>query len=249
MRHAIGFLIVLFTFLSMGGQAVHAQERTAVTQHVTKRIATPGVERVLIIGSSVADGWRDVQGGYLKRAFRVLSDIDHLSYHLINRAIPGLGALRLNRYVVGWEQSSNAQIAVIAWGGLDDAHDHTPLPLFRDLIRQQIGTALANHMVVFVITPPISKASYTQYRVQQKNFLDAEMQVAHSFQNHNVYVFDVFDSMRHYLLAHDQTYLPYMADGWHPNTQGHSLAAQLLLLQMMRMLGTSPVVFDATGKA
>jgi len=198
-------------------------------------------ERVVIIGSSVADGWKDDKGGYLKRAFRALSLMDHIHYQIINHAIPGLGAGRLNAYVPGWIDSADAQITVISWGGLDDAYDHTPMDLFRDYIRQEIEAGLAAHTVVLIITPPVSKATYTEFRIAQPEYLDAEMEVARSFDSPDVQVFDVFDAMRQYLVHHDQTYVPYMADGWHPNARGHKLAGKLLLREMLKRFGVQPI--------
>lgn len=207
--------------------------------------------RVMIVGSSVADGWKDDRGGYLRRAFRALSRIDHREIVFINHAIPGLGAGVLNRYYPSWLETADSQAVVIAWGGLDDAYEHTPLALFADYIRQEIGQALADNNIVMVITPPVSRASYTQYRTLQPLYLDTEMQVAREFHSPDVYVFNVFGLMKAYLRAHDQTYVPYMADGWHPNARGHKLAGELLLMDMLRHFGTQaiPLVPEHAGGA
>jgi acyl-CoA thioesterase-1 len=97
--------------------------------------------------------------------------------------------------------------------------------------------ALDRHAVVLIVTPPVTKASYTQYRTVEPLYLNNEMQVARSFHSPNVFVFDVFDQMKAYLVAHHQTYVPYMADGWHPNTRGHALAGRLLDQDLLREFG------------
>jgi len=95
------------------------------------------------------------------------------------------------------------------------------------------------------------RASYTQYRTLQPLYLDTEMQVAREFHSPDVYVFNVFGLMKAYLRAHDQTYVPYMADGWHPNARGHKLAGELLLMDMLRHFGTQaiPLVPEHAGGA
>ncbi len=221
---SVPFLIFVGTTHAVQAEALHR-----VSSPIVGSLHDVPV-RVLIIGSSVADGWKDsVGGGYLKRAFTHFGLTHRTAFAWINRAVPGQGAMRLNAMVPRFIDQAKPQIVVIAWGGLDDAYDHTPLNIFREDIRQEISLSLAAHAMVFVITPPVSRASYTQFALQQPMYLDAEMQVARSFQNPNVYVFDVFDQMKRYLDKHHETYVPFMADGWHPNTRGHALASRLLL--------------------
>lgn len=242
----VGTLSLLLT-LPFGVAKAAQTPANAMVSHSAKSDAaiTGSPYRVMIIGSSVADGWKDDRGGYLRRAFRALSVIDHTNIVLVNHAIPGLGAGVLNRFYPGWLATADSQAVVIAWGGLDDAYEHTPLPLFADMIRQEISEALADNNVVMVITPPISKASYTQYRILQPLYLGTEMRVAQEFHSPDVYVFNVFGLMKRYLYEHDQTYVPYMADGWHPNARGHKLAGQLLLMDMLRHFGTEAIPLDS----
>ncbi len=205
--------------------------------------AMPKNPRVLIIGSSVAAGWKDQKGGYLKRTFDKLSMTTGVHYHLISQAVPGQGAARLNPFYPQWLMEAHPQIVVLAWGILDDLYEHTPLPAFSEMIRQQISLALQRHAVVFLVTTPISKASYTQYQDLQPIYINTERQVAYSFRDPNVYVFNVFDQMKRYLAEHGQTYVPYMADGWHPNSRGHALASRILFRDIMHQFGRSPISF------
>lgn len=143
-----------------------------------------------------------------------------------------------------WLNQFQPNIVVIAWGGLDDLYDKTPVDTYAAQIRWQISLALEHHADVFVITPPISKASYTQYRVGQQLLMNQEMDVAQSFHSPNIYVYNVFDEMKQFLTIHHETYLPYMGDAWHPNADGHALAAQMLLQDMMRSFSNGLPTFQ-----
>ncbi|MHB1683071.1 MAG: SGNH/GDSL hydrolase family protein [Bacilli bacterium] len=211
-----------------------APRKAATSKHPTVR--------VMVIGSSVALGWDDpIGGGYLARAFRSLTALGGANYQVFNRAQPGAGVRTIENQYLGWVKSVKPQIVVISWGALDNLHNKTPISVFRQQIHWEIQSALTAHAVVFIVTPPITKASYTEYPTQEPFVLDNEMYVANSFHSNNVYVFDVFDQMKAYLVAHHQTYVPYMADGWHPNAKGHALAGHLLYMDMLRQFGTKTV--------
>jgi len=208
-------------------------------------VGTP--TRVLLIGSSVAHGWKDTpgEGGYLHRSFRSLSTKTPTRYRVIDRAIPGRGVMTILDKYPAWLNTFHPNIVVISWGGLDDLYAKTPMAMFDSQIKWQIALALQHHADVFVITPPVSKASYTTYRFSQQDLMDNEMHVADNFNNPNVFVFNVFDQMKEYLRIHHQTYVPYMADGWHPNAAGHELAARILLKDMMQQFSVNPPTFKS----
>ncbi len=199
----------------------------------------------MTLGSSVAMGWDDkVGGGYLRRGFRSARAQSGNHYVVASRAQAGDWANKImHGEYTDWLNTVKPQIVVISWGILDDAHHKTPISSFRATIHEQIQMALARHMVVFIVTPPVTRASYTQYKTIEPMYLDNEVAVARSFHSPNVYVFDVFDQMKGYIRAHHQTYVPYMADGWHPNTAGHALAGWLFAEDIMRQFGKTPVHF------
>ncbi|MCY0875040.1 MAG: SGNH/GDSL hydrolase family protein [Firmicutes bacterium] len=252
MRCAFALAIGPVLLTTMPSTVAWASQTTTATHeqgqqtNSSRRGSSP--YRVLVLGSSVADGWKDDQGGgYLRRAFGALAQSEHRKLVLLNHAVPGRGAWALSPYITSWIQSAHANAVVIAWGGLDDAYARTPIPLFSSFIRQEIQTALAAHDIVMVITPPVSRASYTQFRVAQPLYLNSEMQVARSFHSPHVFVFDVFDTMKTYLQMHHQSYVPYMADGWHPNVLGHRLAGQLLLSDLVRQFHTAASLAPPTS--
>ncbi|GMA58143.1 acyl-CoA thioesterase-1 [Alicyclobacillus sacchari] len=207
--------------------------------------------RVLVIGSSVARGWKDnpQEGGYLQRAFDAMSVLTPTTYQVIDKAEPGRGVLTIRDSYVDWLDTYQPDFVVIAWGGLDDLAQKTPLPVYDDQIRWQISEALAHHAGVMLVTTPVSKASYTTYRVAQQNLMNSEITVAEGFHSPNVYVFNVFDQMKRYLSAHHESIVPYMGDGWHPNASGHALAAQLLVRDMMSKFPVSSPVFIPSKSA
>lgn len=201
------------------------------------------VRRVLIIGSSVAAGWKDnrVDGGYLHRAFRAISDISNNRFDVYDKAIPGEGVESIKDKYENWLDTIQPNIVVVAWGGLDDLHDKTPLSEFDAQVKWEITLALAHDARVFVVTSPISRASYTTYKVAQQQLFNNEMATAESFNSPDVYVFNIFDQMKAYLRNHDETYVPYMGDGWHPNAAGHELAAQLLVNDWSQRFGSATI--------
>jgi acyl-CoA thioesterase I len=218
----------------------HSRLRHSQTDLTSIGSSSGTVNRVLVIGSSVAQGWRDskADGGYINRAFRAISDVSNNNFDVYDNAIPGKGVESIVDTYASWLDTVKPDIVVVAWGGLDDLHGKTPLGEFDEQIKWEINLALAHHALVFVLTSPISRASYTTYKTAQPLLFDNEMSMADSFHNPNVYVFDVFDQMKQYLIDHNQTYEPYMSDGWHPNAAGHELAAQLLVSDWSQVFGS-----------
>jgi acyl-CoA thioesterase-1 len=209
----------------------------------------PNGIRVMTLGSSVAEGWDDkIGGGYLKRTIVHMAKVTGYPYVLVNRAFAGNTSVQVMPQYVRWLRQVKPQIVIVSWGGLDDAHAKTPIPAFRHAVYEQIEMALHDHAVVWVVTPPVTRASYTEYKVQEPLYLDNEMAVAQGMKSPNVYVFDVFDQMKAYLVAHHQTYVPYMADGWHPNSAGDALAAKLLIADETKVFGLRKITFVDPSK-
>lgn len=201
--------------------------------------------RVMALGSSVAEGWDDPQGGgYLPRAFKAYSEQSGYKYDLINKSQAGDWAAKVLSVYPDWLAQVKPQVVLITWGLLDDLNHKTTLSEFRAAVAREIGLALANHDVVLVVTPPVTRATYTQYARQEPLYASAELDVAKGFHSPNVYAFDLLDQMEAYLKAHHQTYKPYMADGWHPNAAGHILAGQLLDEDLNSAFGKKPIQFQ-----
>ncbi len=213
------------------------------SQQSNKRHAPYAPIRVMTVGSSVAEGWVDTEGGYLARGFATLSAQTDHAYTVIRKAKAGDTSTKITAQYSGWLKTVHPQVVVLSWGGLDDANAKTPMPQYDKAIHDQIALALSHHAVVIVVTPPVTRASYTQYRVQEAAYLNREMEIARSFHSSNVVVCNVFDQMKAYLVAHHQTYVPYMADGWHPNSRGHILGGQLLSQDLLAHYGQRAISF------
>lgn len=168
-----------------------------------------------------------------------MSELTPVNYDLTDKAMPGRGVLTIRKAYPQWLDTYNPDIVVLGWGGLSDLSQKTPVSVYDNQIRWQISLALAHHAIVYVVTAPVSKASYTSYRDSQRNLMHHEIQIAENFHNPKVHVFNVFDQMKTYLTAHHETIEPFMGDGWHPNAAGHALAARLLLHDMMPKFDTS----------
>lgn len=218
------------------------------------------VERVMTLGGSIAKGWMDIgwqnwrhgwHGGYLLRGFDALSKASGIRYTVYDRTIVGANATQMNTLYKGkyglWLRTVRPQIVVISWGGLNDALPKTPMGLYRTEIRQEILQALNAGAVVLIVTPPVTKAALTEYRVAVPAYFSNEIAVARSLNNPNVYVFNVFDQMEAYIKSHHQSYTRYMANAWHPNPLGHKLAGQLLFEDMWKKFGNTPVRYISSG--
>ncbi|WAH37776.1 SGNH/GDSL hydrolase family protein [Alicyclobacillus dauci] len=237
--------------LNLSGRSSHSElivSSTPTAQSLTGyRKAEPVYgadgQRVLIIGSSVAHGWKDnpQDGGYLDRSFRVLSDLTSNHFEVYNKAVPGHGVMTIRKTYPTWLTDIHPDVVVIAWGGLDDLYAKTPMTSFQEQVKWEIQSALAKHALVIVVTSPVSKASYTTYKLSQPILFNDEMNVAKDFHNENVHVFNVFGQMKSYLSTHHETIRPYMGDAWHPNTAGHELAAQLFINDWSEQFGTGAV--------
>jgi len=207
-------------------------------------------ERVLILGGSVARGWKDTGwenwrkgwfGGYLVRAFTTLSKQTHVHYKVENGTIVGANSVQLGTMYKGhysaWLKRYKPSLVVISWGGLNDALPKTPIALYRASIHHEVALALAAHAQVWIVTPPATPASYTQFPTLQPYYLQAEISEALTFHNKNVFVFDVFNQMKRYLSVHHRSVNLYAANAWHPNELGHVLAGQLLANDAKRQFG------------
>lgn len=233
---------ILLAIIALGTLIVSG--RSAMTlANVGQGQGTANAEIVMTVGSSVAEGWVDTQGGYLVRAFASLGKTTGHPYRVVRRAYAGDYSTKVAPEYVKWLATVHPQVVVISWGGLDDIEAKTPLPNFRAAVRTEIKEALDQRAVVVVVTSPVTRATYTQFPKSQAQFMNAEMAVARSFKSPNVVVADVFDQMKAYLIAHHQTYVPYMADGWHPNAAGHRLAGQLLFADMRQSFGIKSIQF------
>ncbi len=208
----------------------------------------PVNEKVMTIGGSVAHGWKDVKGeGYLHRALQTYQTATNVFYAYYNRTIVGANGHQLATMYKGdyskWLTAIHPTVVVLSWGLLNDALPKTTYSKFAYYLKQEIQEALQYHAVVLVVSPPITKAAYTQYPIQEKNYDKQEALVVKSLKNPNVYYIDLLNQMKAYLKAHHQTYKPYEGDGWHPNTRGHILAGNLLEQDILNIFGKGPISF------
>lgn len=221
--------------------AVHANTiashppQPSVRQDVVAVNDDPRTVRVLILGSSVAHGWKDnpQEGGFLQRCFNAMSELTPVTFDVTDKAVPGHGVLTIRAHYADWLTTYKPDIVVLGWGGLSDLAQKTPLQVFDEQIRWQIAEALHHGAQVYVVTAPVSEASYTTYKSAQATLFQHEIRVAQDFHSPRVHIFNVFDQMKQYLTAHHETVRPYAGDGWHPNAAGHALAAQILLRSLM----------------
>ncbi|WP_026961900.1 SGNH/GDSL hydrolase family protein [Alicyclobacillus herbarius] len=199
-------------------------------------------EKVLVVGGSMARGWLDPKrDSYIRRAFSELSETTPVRWQYVDHSRPGSRAVDFRHQYPEWLTQDHPQVVAISWGLLNDCHKHTPMVRFRRAIRSEIATALAQHSVVMIITPPVTEASSTYFRHSTARYVNAELKVARAFHNPNVHIYDVLGQMRRYLAAHGQTYQAYKGNAWHPNRAGHRLAGEVLYADIVQTLGRGPI--------
>jgi acyl-CoA thioesterase I len=230
-RTIVGMVSILSAIVVWASQGVSHAGATEVKLNPVPKAGE--AMTVMAIGGSTAAGWGDDSGGgYLSRAFETLSNSKQVRYNFINKSVAGCGPLQ---YLDGFAQllqETHPQMLVISFGFMEDMDKNTSMTTFRQALQSEIAQALADHEIVVVVSPPITRASYTDFVNLEPEYVKTEFEVAQSFHSPNVYTFDVFNQMKVYLIQHHQGYARYMKDGWHPNSAGHILAAQLLVQDM-----------------
>lgn len=229
------FLLAFFAINTLSGPSTRAgavSMHLKTTSEVTRDLG-PGI-RVMTIGSSVAAGWGDPNGGgYLSIAFHDLSHMTNKNYQIISWAIPGITTVQVAPHYAHWLHFVHPQVVVISWGGLDDAANHTPLSTFANNVHTEIALALAEGAQVDIVTPPVTEQVYLDGTkgLPYQYFL-AEMREAQSFDSPRVHVYNIYNQMVAYIKAHHQTLQPYIDNSWHPNLLGHELGGALLFGDM-----------------
>lgn len=202
-------------------------------------------ETVMVVGGSMAHGWKDPHNdSYLKRAFQSLSQTTNTQYTYVDDTVIGGTAVKLGASKFDAElQKAHAQVVVLSWGLLNDVSDKTPMATFQQAIHDEIATALKAHAVVLMVTPPVVEATATVNATAVANYISGEFQVANSFHNPNIDLFNLNAQMATYMEAHGQTWKTYYGDSWHPNQAGHQLAGHLLYNDIIQTLGQTPIQY------
>ncbi len=247
-RQGVGALILIVVVLIFGALAVRGRFNAS---HTTPT-SNPGVTaqrpvlRVLFIGGSIALGEKDpTNDGYLQRAFQALSKTTDANYQYVDKAIYGANSTQLATLYKGdmstWLATIKPNIVVISWGLLNDALPNTPMPQFNKYLQREINESLSANAKVFIVTPPVTLATYTKFPKQEQAYTTDEMNLVKQDHQPGVYAFNVFDQMKNYLVQHHQTIAPYVADPNHPNRAGHILAGKLLYEDIFRQFGKKPI--------
>lgn len=219
---------------------------TGKSYSVLKPVAGLHRETVLLIGGSMAYGWKDpTNDSYIERAFTGLSGSTTTQYTYINRALVGASA---KNYTAKHMQDyltalSNLQpsVVIISWGLLNDIAQKTTKEVFEAAIRTQITAAVDAHAVVLLVSPAVVRANYTYAKDKTTKYVSWEKEVAKSFDSPDVRVIDIYAQMMQYLAVHNQTYAPYFGDNWHPNEAGHILAGNMLENDIVAEFGQAPL--------
>ncbi|QQE78226.1 SGNH/GDSL hydrolase family protein [Alicyclobacillus sp. SO9] len=197
---------------------------------------------VLVVGASTAHGWHDTKGnGYLARAFDTLTSTEGVAYRVVDKAIPGARIAEVSPRYTGWLRQYHPNVVVISWGLINDLKARTPYTSFLYDLQNEIDKALQANAKVFVITPPISRYSYTDFAAQQEELTRAEIHLVQRLQNPDVVSIDLFEQMKNTIASSNVPYQQYCAsDSAHPNTRGHILAGRLLTADLANIYDTKP---------
>lgn len=231
-----GFVAGDYFNMSLPSPIVTAKADTSLPATATK-------ENVMVVGGSMAHGWKDPNDdSYLKRAFQSLTDSTNVTYEYTDKTIVGGSATTVSKSKFeGWLANVKPDVVVLSWGFLNDAHSKVSPTAIRQAISNEITEALAAHAVVLVVSPPVTKASQTNYEQLTDEYVSEEFSAAKSLNNPNVYEMDVLNQMRSFLTAHNETWREYFGDSWHPNQAGHELAGSLLYNDLVETFHQSPI--------
>lgn len=241
MRRNLTFLLTLVVFwagtLGSIGQTVDAASpsSSALTSAENSMPSTKPAVRVMLIGGSVAHGWNDPEhNGYLHRTFQTLTEEYGVTYAVYDKTIVGANAVQLQETLYKgdyekWLVWIRPQVVVISWGLLNDCLPKTPMAEFDGDLNTEIQEALTENATVFVVTPPVTKASFTQYLVQEQAYVNAEVALVKQLHNPRVQLVDIYDQMKQFVDKNHLDVATLSADGWHPNSAGHQLAARMFV--------------------
>ncbi len=188
---------------------------------------------VVIVGGSAAAGWHDATGkGYIVRA------LDTLPKRLAveNKAIPGSRVInpQVRARFPRWMSNTRGGLLIIAWGYLNDLRLQTPQRSIVQAIHWEIAEGLKTGHAVLLVSPPATAPTFTfDAKAELVLWHRISTMARHDFRRSPVSVFNVMSRMKDDIMAHGQTYQPYMKGAWDPNTRGHRLAARILTEELM----------------
>lgn len=205
-------------------------------------------EQVLVIGGSMAYGWKDPNNdSYIQRAFDSLSKATATQYTVVNDAIVGASAHGYaSKHLEDYKRTIatlKPSVVVISWGLLNDIAQKTTEAVFQAAIRAEIAPALDARALVLIVTPPVVRANATYAEQKTMNYIAWEKDVVDSYRNPDVETIDLYAQMMQYLKLRGETYQPYYGDNWHPNQAGHILAGTLLENDILSDFGQGPLGF------
>lgn len=192
--------------------------------HKPARVST------LIVGGSAAKGWFDQSGrGYIERALLSYENVSQVHFDIENHAIPGARVVNpvVRRHFSDWIPHGRG-LVVIGWGLLNDVRKHTPPGRIGPVVHTEISEALRAHDVVLLVSPSATRSTFTIARRIQPAMWSEEVHAATRFKSPNVYVINVMNPEKRWMLGHHVGYQPFMQGLWDPNTRGHRLASQIL---------------------
>ena len=196
------------------------------------------VPAILIGGSAVA-GWHDAtHRGYVVRAVHTYGRSIGVDFAIANPAIPGARvinptvAANFNRWMV----NSRGGLVVIAWG-LNDVRLHTHLSVVLATIRREIRVARDTGHIVWIVSPPATTPSTTFDRLAAKHLWNHIAALGRSFHSRGVRVFNVMGPMAAVVQKRHQSISHYMDGVWDSNTDGHKLAARIMVKELETRVG------------
>lgn len=222
--------------------------RTSVTTPPKPKVSPAAINlpslkssTIIAVGGSVGKGWNDFPSGstkspigYLVRGMNIVEQESGIPYTFINESVGGWGPLQMASRFSSLLTKDHPKVVIISWGLLDDMAKKTPHTEFENAVRTEISKSLAAGATVWVVTPPATGASVAPgSSTRQWSYAVDELNAAKSFPSSKVVVFDLLSAEKNYLAVHHISVTSLDANGWHPNTPGHILAAQLMAQLIM----------------
>ncbi len=191
---------------------------------------------IMAVGGSSAQGYDDPNlNGYLARALRRVSTALNMPITFINKAKSGEIPTMLAPYYDPLLHTIAPNVVILAWGLLNSIARKVPEAMFQRTIQSEVTMALHEGADVWIVTPPVTTATYVGHDVQlEAAYIKREIAGAQAVHSTHVYVLDLTNAMKTYLVDHHESYKTLQSNNWHMNQAGHVLAGQILAKAILR---------------
>lgn len=247
----VAIAVIIFNILGMKGILSH-NSAMSLTTSKTSAMPTPTslfnvIQKqhkliFMAVGGSTARGYDDPKlDGYLKRALKSVSTSLNVSITFVNKAKSGMIPSVLAPEYDPLVHQIKPNVVILGWGILNSIAKKVPQSMVKRVIQSEIKITLKDGADVWVVTPPVTPATFVGHDVTvEPEFINLELAAVRAVNNPHVHFFNLNNDMKTYLKNHRLSYKPLESNNWHMNGSGHELAGEILanaIMQNAKSLG------------